>query len=168
MKKIICILLFIVLSLGYVFINEYNENSNEYTETIILDTENIKSYEGSDSDVTVNKDVPEKFRNMKCNSTFRNEFDGNVEYFNLIDNILSGTSYIYYDRKTLIPGVIRTKYTEVYESCENGTQVLNKMIDELAYDYMGVIDIPFRELKEYFKTIVFWSLNKCDIYNECI
>ncbi|CEP80194.1 CAP-associated domain-containing protein [Paraclostridium sordellii] len=45
MKKIICILLFIVLSLGYVFINEYNENSNEYTETIILDTENIKSYE---------------------------------------------------------------------------------------------------------------------------
>ena len=130
--------------------------------------ENIKSYEGSDSDVTVNKDVPEKFKNMKCNSTFRNEFDLNVEYFNLIDNILSGTSYIYYDRKTLIPGVIRTKYAQVYESCENGTQVLNKMIDELAHDYMGVIDIPFRDLKEYFKTIVFWSLNKCDIYNECI
>ena len=86
----------------------------------------------------------------------------------LIDNILSGTSYIYYDRKTLIPGVIRTKYAQVYESCENGTQVLNKMIDELAHDYMGVIDIPFRDLKEYFKTIVFWSLNKCDIYNECI
>lgn len=59
MKKIICILLFIVLSLGYVFINEYNENSNEYTETIILDTENIKSYEdikiGDDKETVISK-----------------------------------------------------------------------------------------------------------------
>ncbi|MDU1453238.1 MAG: CAP-associated domain-containing protein [Paraclostridium sordellii] len=59
MKKIICILLFIVLSLGYVFINEYNENSNEYTETIILDTENIKSYEdikiGDDKESIISK-----------------------------------------------------------------------------------------------------------------
>ena len=59
MKKIICILLFIVLSLGYVFINEYNENSNEYTETIILDTENIKSYEdikiGDDKESVISK-----------------------------------------------------------------------------------------------------------------
>lgn len=59
MKKIICILLFIVLSLGYVFINEYNENSNEYTETIILDTENIKSYEdikiGDDKENVISK-----------------------------------------------------------------------------------------------------------------
>lgn len=59
MKKIICILLFIVLALGYVFINEYNENSNEYTETIILDTENIKSYEdikiGDDKESVISK-----------------------------------------------------------------------------------------------------------------
>lgn len=59
MKKIICILLFIVLSLGYVFIDEYNENSNEYTETIILDTENIKSYEdikiGDDKESVISK-----------------------------------------------------------------------------------------------------------------
>ncbi|CEP41272.1 CAP domain-containing protein [Paraclostridium sordellii] len=59
MKKIICILLFIVLSLGYVFINEYNENLNEYTETIILDTENIKSYEdikiGDDKESVISK-----------------------------------------------------------------------------------------------------------------
>ncbi|CEO32885.1 CAP domain-containing protein [Paraclostridium sordellii] len=62
MKKIICILLFIVLSLGYVFINEYNENSNEYTETIILDTENIKSYEdikiGDDKESVISKIGP--------------------------------------------------------------------------------------------------------------
>ncbi|MDU2686626.1 peptidase [Paeniclostridium sordellii] len=59
MKKIIYILLFIVLSLGYVFIDEYNENSNEYTETIILDTENIKSYEdikiGDDKESVISK-----------------------------------------------------------------------------------------------------------------
>ncbi|CEO06125.1 Ca-chelating serine protease [[Clostridium] sordellii] len=59
MKKIICILLFIVLALGYVFINEYNENSNEYTETIILDTENIRSYEdikiGDDKESVISK-----------------------------------------------------------------------------------------------------------------
>lgn len=143
---------------------------DKFQKFLLSFCENIKIYEGPTGDATVNKDVPEKFKNMKCNLTFRGEFDGNVEYFNLIDNILAGTSYIYYDRKTLIPGVIKSKYMEIFESysCDNGSQILNKMIDELANEYMDVMNIPFRDLKEYFKTIIFWSLNKCDIYNECI
>lgn len=130
--------------------------------------ENIKSYGGEGGPRTVNIDVPDKFKNMKCSPTFQIQFDGNVEYFNILDNILADPSYIYYERKTLIPGVIKSKYAEVYRSCIDGEQVLEKMTDELAEEYSIILNMPFRDLKEYFKTIIFWSLNKCDIYNECI
>ena len=130
--------------------------------------ENIKYYDGEGGSAIVNIDVPQKFEHMKCCTTFKLEFDGNVEYFNILDNILADPSYIYYERKTLIPGVIKSKYAEVYKECSDGSQILERMTDELASEYSSVLNMPFRDLKEYFKTIIFWSLNKCDIYNECI
>lgn len=145
-----------------------NIKQDKFQLFLISFCENIKGYDGEGGTAIVNIDVPNKFENMRCCPTFQFEFDGNVEYFNILDNILADPSYIYYERKTLIPGVIKSKYKEVYKGCKDGSHILEIMSDELAREYSKILNIPFRDLKEYFKTIIFWSLNKCDIYNECI
>ncbi|GAA0856298.1 metallophosphoesterase [Clostridium nitritogenes] len=117
-------------------------------------------------DIEINKDVQDKFLNMRCNKTIEIEFNSHVEYFTLIDKILSDTGFIPYDRKIAIPGVIISTYTEVVDSSTNGNEILNKMINLLSSQYKDVIGLPVNDLKQYFKTIIFWSINKCDIYNE--
>ncbi|WP_195604215.1 metallophosphoesterase family protein [Clostridium tyrobutyricum] len=112
------------------------------------------------------KDVEEKFVNMKCNSTFENQFNSNIEYFTLIDNILLNTEYIPYDRKIAIPGVIIDAYSLVVDCSNNGTKILNEMVNILISKYKNIYGVPNNDLRQYFKTIIFWSINKCDIYNE--
>ncbi|MEG2985264.1 MAG: metallophosphoesterase [Peptostreptococcaceae bacterium] len=128
----------------------------------------IRNYSLNGGDININKDVHEKFYNMKCSSTFQTQFDRNAGYFPLVDDILADPAYIDYDRIILIPGVITSKYDEVIEGSSDGSQVLNRMVESLAHEYKDEMGIPLGDLKQYFKTIIFWSLNKCDIYNECI
>ena len=141
---------------------------DKFQEFLLKFCENIKSYSLKTGDININKDVQEKFINMKCNSTFQSEFDRNALYFQLVDEILADPAYIDYDRIILIPGIITSKYEEVKALSLDGSQVLNKMVELLAAEYKNHIGIPVGNLKQYFKTIIFWSLNKCDIYNECI
>lgn len=141
---------------------------DKFQEFLLKFCENIKNYSSETGDININKDVQEKFKNMKCNSTFQSEFDRNSLYFPLVDNILEDPSYIDYDRIILIPGIITSKYEEVKGLSCDGSQVLNKMVELLASEYNSHIGIPVGNLKQYFKTIIYWSLNKCDIYNECI
>lgn len=141
---------------------------DKFQEFLLKFCESIKSYSLKTGDININKDVQEKFKNMKCSSTFQSEFDRNSLYFQLVDEILADPAYIDYDRIILIPGIITSKYEDVKGLSQDGSQVLNKMVELLATEYKNQIGIPVGNLKQYFKTIIFWSLNKCDIYNECI
>lgn len=112
------------------------------------------------------KDVEEKFRNMKCCKEIETEFDSHVEYFTLVDKILADPAFVSYDRKFIIPGVIRQMYYKVLDSSLTGNEIMSKMIELLCDEYKRVVNVPKSELQEYFKTIIYWSINKCDIYND--
>ncbi|MVX62392.1 hypothetical protein GKZ28_01585 [Clostridium chromiireducens] len=133
------------------FLLDFCKNIQEYTE----EGENTKAV-----------DVEEKFEKMRCSSDFQMEFDNNLEYFGVINNIFKDPSYISYDKKTVIPGVIRSVYRRAFSICENGDKILDKMVDILCDQYEEMISIPRLELEQYFRTIIYWSIDKCTIYNE--
>ncbi|MHC1683152.1 MAG: metallophosphoesterase [Clostridiaceae bacterium] len=126
---------------------------------------NIQEY-NEDGENTRAVDVEEKFEKMRCTLEFQYEFDNNVEYFSVINNIFKDPSYISYDKKTIIPGVIRSVYKKAFSICEDGDEILVKMIDILCDQYETMINIPRLELEQYFKTIIYWSIDKCTIYND--
>ncbi|MBY6756714.1 metallophosphoesterase [Clostridium botulinum] len=112
------------------------------------------------------KDVEDKFKNMRCCKTIETEFDSHVEYFTLVDKILADSAFVPYDRKFVIPGVIKQTYYKVLDSSLTGNEIMSKMIGLLCNEYNSVVNVPRSELQEYFKTIIYWSINKCDIYND--
>lgn len=126
---------------------------------------NIKTY-NDEGENTKAVDVEEKFEKMRCTSDFQMEFDNNVEYFGVINNIFKDPSYISYDKKTVIPGVIRSVYRKAFLICENGNVIIDKMVDMLCDQYEELIDVPRLELEQYFRTIIYWSIDKCTIYND--
>ncbi|WP_066872177.1 metallophosphoesterase family protein [Clostridium mediterraneense] len=133
------------------FLLDFCKNIQEYNE----EGENTKAV-----------DVEEKFEKMRCTLDFQMEFDNNVEYFGVINNIFKDPSYISYDKKTVIPGVIRSVYRKAFSICENGDEIIDKMIDILCDEYEEMISIPRLELEQYFRTIIYWSIDKCTIYND--
>lgn len=139
---------------------------DKFEKFLINFCKSIKEFSDENPMSKVKKDVQDKFRNMKCNSTLENEFNSHVEYFTLIDNILADPSYIPYDKKIIIPGIIISVYADVLDTCANGNIILNKMVNILSVEYIEKIGVPLNDLKQYFRTIIFWSINKCDIYNE--
>lgn len=126
---------------------------------------NIQEY-NDEGENTKAVDVEEKFEKMRCTPEFQMEFDNNVEYFGVINNIFKDPSYISYDKKTIIPGVIRSAYRRAFSSCENGDEIIDKMVDILCDQYEEMISIPRLELEQYFRTIIYWSIDKCSIYND--
>lgn len=126
---------------------------------------NIQTY-NEDGENTKAVDVEEKFEKMRCTPEFQMEFDNNVEYFGVINNILKDPSYISYDKKTVIPGVIRSVYKKAFSICENGDLIIDKMVDMLCDQYEELIGVPRLELEQYFRTIIYWSIDKCTIYND--
>ncbi|MCB2310435.1 metallophosphoesterase [Clostridium tagluense] len=127
-------------------------------------SKNVKIFD--EINIEYKKDVEDKFRNMKCCKTIETEFDSHVEYFTLVDKILADSAFVPYDRKFIIPGVIRQSYYKVLDSSLTGNEIMSKMVELLCNEYKGVVNVPWSELQEYFKTIIYWSINKCDIYND--
>lgn len=126
----------------------------------------IQDYEFKEEDLDIKEDVENKFENMKCCTSLVTEFNSLAEYFALIDTILLDTSYLPFDRKKIIPGIIRTTYYKVLDRNESGTEIMSDMVETLAAEYSSKVDISEDELGEYFKIIICWSINACSIYNE--
>ncbi|MEG0669149.1 MAG: metallophosphoesterase [Clostridium sp.] len=126
---------------------------------------NIQKY-NEEVEGTKAVDVEEKFLKMKCSKDFQTEFDSNVEFFSVVNNIFKDPAYIPYDKKTLIPGVIRSVYKKAVSTCKDGDEIIDKMVDILCDQYIEMIGIPRLDLEQYFKTIIYWSIDKCTIYND--
>ncbi|OMF39020.1 MULTISPECIES: metallophosphoesterase family protein [Paenibacillus] len=114
----------------------------------------------------VPKDITEKFINMLCSQTFRNQFDKWSIYFPVINKILNTTSFVGIDKKLIIPNVIITEYQNVLYTYENGDLILLHMINNLFNKYDGMVSYSQDRLKSYIRILIFWSMHECDIYNE--
>lgn len=137
---------------------------NSFERFLIELSDKVERY--TDDETIDIKDVDDKFKNMKCSKNMEKEFEGYSEYFSLIEKIISSPSYISYDRKMVIPGVIKDTYYEVLDDYSTGTQILVRMIDILYHEYKNILNIPKEQLKQCFKIVIYWSINKCDIYDD--
>lgn len=112
------------------------------------------------------KDIKDKFKNMKCSSSLIKEFDRCSWYFPLINNIMDTSAYIEYDRKIIIPGVIMGEYEKVLNSFNTGTEIMGAMIDNIYNRYKNKLKYAESKLRSYIKTMIYWSINECDIYDD--
>lgn len=142
-----------------------NISTSKFRKFILDFCKNIEK-DNYNNESSREKDVEDKFEKMKCSESFQFDFDANVEYFSIIDNIFSDPSYVSYDRKTLIPGVIRSVYRKSLNLCNNGDDIMDSMVYLLCNEYEKETNIPRLELEQYFRTIIYWSINICTIYND--
>jgi UDP-2,3-diacylglucosamine pyrophosphatase LpxH len=141
-----------------------NIDEDKFVKFLLDFSKEIKNY--SDDSKNYKIEVEKKFTDMKCCKTIQREFDSHAEYFGLIDNIFDDPSYLPYDKKIVIPGVIQDNYTKVFDECKTGTEIMTMMVQNLCGEYSGILSVSRNELKEYFKTMIYWSINKCDIYDD--
>lgn len=141
-----------------------NIDEDKFLKFLLDFSKEVKSYSDENSNYKI--EVEKKFLDMKCCKTIEKEFDSHAEYFNLIDSIFEDPSYLAYDKKFIIPGVIKSNYTKVFDECKTGTEIMTMMVQNLCSEYGRALSVSRNELKEYFKTIIYWSINKCDIYDD--
>lgn len=112
------------------------------------------------------KDVTDKFVNMLCSATIKNQFDNYSIYFPIINNMMATTSFIGIDKKVIIPSVIIDEYVNVLHNHANGDLILTHMVDNLFNQYKSKVNYSDIRLKTYIRILIFWSIYECDIYNE--
>lgn len=152
------------------------ENTEAYDE---IDDDEFKSFliDFHDS-ITANptgseppmleKDLEDKFANMKCSLTMQKQFDSYSKYFPLIDEIMDSSEYISYDKRMYIVDVIVSEYEKVYSTLSKGELIVEEVKRRVTEQYIDEKKISRKRLDVYTKALIFWSINECDIFNEVI
>lgn len=112
------------------------------------------------------KDLIEKFENMKCSITFTKEFEELSKYFPLIDEIMDSGSYVDFDKKIVIPELIYSEYHKVYNNYNTGAEIVEAMKTSIFNQYKNKEGYPISRLKVYIKILIYWSIYGCNIFNE--
>lgn len=142
-----------------------NIDVDDFKEFLIVFHNSLSSV-GPIDEALVPKDITEKFVNMLCSPTFKNQFDKFSIYFPIINKILNTTSFFGIDTRFIIPNVVITEYQNVLFTYANGDLILLHMINNLFSKYGSKVGYSEERLKSYIRILIFWSIYECDIYNE--
>lgn len=119
------------------------------------------------------KDIPlykenicDKFKNMKCNSALKKQFEMFGKYFSIINEIMKNSSYLGIDKRIIIPNVICEEYNKILNQYNNGNQIVEEIVNNIYSRYKTKIRYSESKLKVYIKTLVFWLINECDIFDD--
>lgn len=119
------------------------------------------------------KDIPlykenicDKFKNMKCNAALKKQFEMFGKYFSIINEIMKNSSYLGIDKRIIIPNVICEEYNKILNNYNNGNQILEEIVNNIYIRYKTKIKYSESKLKVYIKTLVFWLINECDIFDD--
>lgn len=114
----------------------------------------------------VEKDVQDKFINMKCNEATKRQYDGHSTLFPIIEEIMESPHYMDFGDKITIIGMIVEEYNKWLYTSSNGTEVIDKMVDSIAQRYKTLVKLSEIKLKMYVRALVYWSIYGCDIFND--
>ncbi|MBC5996514.1 metallophosphoesterase [Romboutsia hominis] len=138
---------------------------DEFKDFIIEFHENIDGIK-SKEDSFIKEDIEKKFSNMKCNSTVKKQFNSCSQYFSIIDEIMNDSTCLGFDKKIMIPSVIYEEYNNTLDKYATGGEILEAIVRNIYNRYKTKIKYPEIKLKLYIKTLVFWLINECDIYDD--
>lgn len=112
------------------------------------------------------KELEDKFINMKCSLTLQKEFDAMGIYFPIIEEIMESGTFIDFDKKIIIPGVIISEYNKVYNLYNTGAEIIEAMIYNIYEIYENKLNYSESRLKTYIKILIYWTIYDCGIFNE--
>ncbi len=111
-------------------------------------------------------DINEKFINMKCNQTVKNQYDSLSIYFPIIDQVMGSTSFLTIESKLIVTSIIVEEYNKFFDSFKTGTQILEAIVQEIFDKYKNKLLYSEARLKMYIKILVYWLINECDIFDD--
>lgn len=143
-------------------------NQSEFSK-FIIDLKSIilkKPKKNTDFDENIiSKGINSKFKKMKCSKATRKQFNLYSVYFPLINQITT-EPFCSYETKILIIDEIVAQYNKELLNHISGDLVFNAMIENLKAAYKNKLEIHEDKLGMYFKALVFWCINECDIYDD--
>ncbi|WP_195971403.1 metallophosphoesterase family protein [Clostridium thermobutyricum] len=114
----------------------------------------------------VKEEIEKKFSNMKCNSSVKKQFSNFSKYFPIIDEIMYDNSCLGMEKRIIIPNVICEEYNNTLNKFSNGYEILEEIVQKIYFRYRDKIRYSESKLKVYIKTLVFWLINECDIFDD--
>jgi predicted MPP superfamily phosphohydrolase len=146
--------------------NEIEIELDEFREFIVNFHENIESKKNVETPPIIQEDIERKFENMVCNRSFKNQFSDLSKYFPIVDDIMRDNKCLGMEKRLVIPNVILEEYNNVFEEYSNGAKILEAIVSGIYKRYRGKFCYSENKLKVYIKTLVFWLINECDIFDD--
>ncbi|MBY0597014.1 metallophosphoesterase family protein [Bacillus bingmayongensis] len=141
-------------------------DENEFKSFIIELHESISSQKHTGGSFDYKVDLEDKFTNMVCSETFQMNFDAYSRCFDIIDKIMSSTSYVSSDKKELITEEISDKYLLIHHQCKTGDEIFIKLVEQITEEYASYFSYSKLRVKRYIKILTSWVIYKCLIFND--
>ncbi|WP_044784515.1 metallophosphoesterase family protein [Bacillus thuringiensis] len=141
-------------------------DENEFKNFIIDLHESIASQKHTGGSFDYKVDLEDKFTNMVCSETFQINFDTYSRYFDIIEKIMSSTSYVSSDKKELITEEISDKYLLIHHQCKTGDEIFIKLVEQLTEEYASYFSYSKLRVKRHIKILTSWVIYKCLIFND--
>lgn len=141
-------------------------NEDEFKNFIIDFAKYVNSF-GPLVRELVAKDVNEKFENMKCNKSVKDQYNNISNFFPTVNLIMEKPTYLSLTSRAEILNLIWEEYNKQLGVTDiNGTDILESMVDNIFSQYSDKINYPKSKLKLYIKILIYWFIYECDIYND--
>lgn len=120
------------------------------------------------SNININpKDIFDKFKNMKCNSSIEKQYASLSRYFPVVDEIME-SSLLSQIEKESIPNIVITEYNKLIDKHKNGNSMMEGIVDNIIKEYYSYFSYSNTKLKTYIKILVYWTIYECDIFNDVL
>ncbi|GIP42829.1 putative metallophosphoesterase-like protein YydB [Paenibacillus sp. J45TS6] len=115
---------------------------------------------------TKQKEIEEKFDNMRCSSSFEKMFLDYAQYFTAIEEILNSTSYIEADKKEIVSELVIETYLGIHSKYDSGDVIFTTMVDAIQKQYSETLSYSPAKTRRYIRILTCWSIYDCNIFNE--
>lgn len=154
--------------------NDIDENTYEVQQDIdeddfkrfLIDFHNYIELHNIKELKFVPKDIEKKFENMRCNNTVKRQYDIFSEYFPVVNEVMDNPNYLEVEKKLIIPNTIVEEYNNIFDEYPTGTKIIEVLTNSILNRYRNRISYPESRLKIYIKTLIYWSIYECDIFDD--
>lgn len=117
---------------------------------------------------TKQKEIEEKFENMKCSPTFEKMFLDYAQFFSSIEEIMNSTSYIEADKKEIVSDIVKDTYIEIHENYSSGDKIFIILVTLIEQKYTNNLNLKYstHKIRRYIKILTAWCIYDCSIFNE--
>ncbi|KAF6561244.1 metallophosphoesterase [Paenibacillus sp. EKM202P] len=141
-------------------------DEDEFKQFIIDFHQHPKKKGEITSNQTKQKEIEEKFENMRCSPSFEKMFLDYAQYFTAIEEILNSTSYIEADKKEIVSELVIETYLGIHNKYDSGDVIFTTMVDAIQKQYSETLSYSPAKTRRYIRILICWSIYDCNIFNE--